>query len=160
MRGLRNRQILAAVCGLVLGLGSVAWAQDNSGNGTNPTPPVNKPVKLPPIGDSGADSGGPFKAQGTGMPGITGQTPSPISPNVNGPNLPGDTRLEQDQAKMRNLDRQKKLVDDTAKLVSLANELKVEVDKSNKDTMSLDVIRKADEIEKLARSVKEKMKGS
>ena len=39
-------------------------------------------------------------------------------------------------------------------------ELKSQVDKSNKDTLSLDVVRKADEIEKLARSVKEKMKGS
>jgi hypothetical protein len=77
-----------------------------------------------------------------------------------GPETPLDARMEQDQAKMRNLDRQKKLVDDTAKLVSLANELKADVDKSNKDMLSLDVIRKADEIEKLAHSVKEKMKGS
>jgi hypothetical protein len=83
-----------------------------------------------------------------------------VSPNVTAPESPLDSRLEQDQAKMRNLDRQKKLVDDTAKLVSLANELKADVDKSNKDTMSLDVIRKADEIEKLAHSVKEKMKGT
>jgi nitric oxide reductase activation protein len=68
--------------------------------------------------------------------------------------------LEHDQAKMRNLDRQKQLVADTERLLNLANELKTEVDKSNKDTLSLDVIRKADEIEKLAHSVKEKMKGS
>ncbi len=61
---------------------------------------------------------------------------------------------------MRNLDRQKQLVLDTQKLLALANQLKSDVDKSNKDTLSLDVIRKADEIEKLARSVKEKMKGS
>ncbi len=46
------------------------------------------------------------------------------------------------------------------KLLSLANELKADVDKSSKDTLSLDVVRKADEIEKLAHSVKEKMKGS
>lgn len=160
MRGLRKLQ-LAAICSLILGLGSVAWAQDNNGqNGTSPTQPVNKPIKPPPIGGSGADSGGPFKAQGTGMQGINGQNQSPISPNVNGTADPLNSRLEQDQAKMRNLDRQKKLVDDTTKLVSLANELKSDVEKSNKDTLSLDVIRKADEIEKLARSVKEKMKGS
>jgi len=36
--------------------------------------------------------------------------------------------------------------------------LKAEVDKTTKDTLSLNVIRKADEIEKLAHSVKEKMK--
>jgi nitric oxide reductase activation protein len=78
--------------------------------------------------------------------------------------VPGDMgpspAMAQEQAKMRNVDRQKQLVSDTQKLLALANELKSDVDKSNKDTMSLDVIRKADEIEKLAHSVKEKMKGS
>jgi nitric oxide reductase activation protein len=69
-------------------------------------------------------------------------------------------QMADDQAKMRNVDRQKQLVLDTQKLLALANELKSDVDKSNKDTMSLDVIRKADEIEKLAHSVKEKMKGT
>jgi nitric oxide reductase activation protein len=67
--------------------------------------------------------------------------------------------IEEQQARMRNNERQKQLVDDTAKLLSLANELKADVDKSSKDTLSLDVVRKADEIEKLAHSVKEKMKG-
>jgi hypothetical protein len=68
--------------------------------------------------------------------------------------------VEQDQAKLRNMDRQRQIVSDTQKLVSLANELKTEVDKSTKDTLSIDVIKKADEIEKLAHSVKEKMKGA
>jgi hypothetical protein len=36
--------------------------------------------------------------------------------------------------------------------------LKAEVDKTNKDMLSLNVIRKADEIEKLAHNVKEKMR--
>jgi nitric oxide reductase activation protein len=74
--------------------------------------------------------------------------------------VPVNPQLEQEQAKLRNTDRQKKLVADTERLVALANELKSQVDKSNKDTLSLDVVRKADEIEKLAHSVKEKMKGS
>jgi hypothetical protein len=34
------------------------------------------------------------------------------------------------------------------------------VDKSSEDTLSLEVVKKAEEIEKLARSVKEKMKGN
>jgi hypothetical protein len=67
--------------------------------------------------------------------------------------------MEDEQAKMRNIERQKRLVEDTAKLLELANELKAEVDKSDKNTLSLDVVRKADEIEKLAHSVKERMKG-
>jgi hypothetical protein len=40
----------------------------------------------------------------------------------------------------------------------MAVELKAEVDKTNKDTLSLSVIRKADAIEKLAKTVKDKMK--
>ena len=78
------------------------------------------------------------------------------------PVAPRDERtvsMEEEQAKMRNIERQKRLVEDTAKLLELANELKAEVDKSDKNTLSLDVVRKADEIEKLAHSVKERMKG-
>jgi len=68
-------------------------------------------------------------------------------------------KMEEQQAKTRNVERQRKIVEDTAKLLSLATELKGDVDKSDKNTLSLDVIKKADEIEKLAHSVKEKMKG-
>lgn len=58
----------------------------------------------------------------------------------------------------QNAARKKQLAEDTARLVELAKELKAEVDKTTKDTLSLTVIRKADEIEKLAHAVKEKMK--
>jgi hypothetical protein len=57
-----------------------------------------------------------------------------------------------------NTERKKQISDDAAKLVKLATDLKSEVDKTTKDTLSLNVIRKADEIERLAHSVKEKMK--
>jgi hypothetical protein len=68
-------------------------------------------------------------------------------------------RHAQDEAaKQRNTDRQTRLVADTNKLLLLAQELKTEVDKSNKDQLSLTVVKKADEIEKLAKSVKERMK--
>jgi hypothetical protein len=67
-------------------------------------------------------------------------------------------RIEEQQAKARNSERQKKLVADTDKLLALATDLKAQVDKTNKDVLSVDVIKKADEIEKLAHSVKERMK--
>jgi hypothetical protein len=57
-----------------------------------------------------------------------------------------------------NAQRKKQITDDSTRLLKLATDLKAEVDATNKDTLSLNVIRKADEIEKLARSVKEKMK--
>ena len=62
-------------------------------------------------------------------------------------------------AKKANVERQAQLKTDTDKLLKLSQELKDYVDKSNEHLLSLDVLRKAEEIEKLARSVKDKMKG-
>lgn len=52
---------------------------------------------------------------------------------------------------------QKKVSDDSAKLLKMATDLKAEVDKSGKDTLSLDVIRKTEAIEKLARNIRGEM---
>jgi hypothetical protein len=57
-------------------------------------------------------------------------------------------------------ERQKQISDDSAKLLALAVALKTEVDKTNKDMLSVTVIRKADEIEKLAHNVRDKMKAT
>ncbi|HEY6412512.1 MAG TPA: hypothetical protein VIX42_02420 [Edaphobacter sp.] len=55
-------------------------------------------------------------------------------------------------------ERQKKLEADTDKLLALATDLKKQVDKTNKDILSVDVVKKAEEIEKLARSMKTQAK--
>lgn len=62
--------------------------------------------------------------------------------------------------KEANKKRQQEIRDDTDKLFQLATELKAAVDKSNENMLSIDVVRKADEVEKLAKRVKEKMKES
>jgi tetrahydromethanopterin S-methyltransferase subunit B len=56
-------------------------------------------------------------------------------------------------------ERQKRLVEDTDKLLALTTALKEQVDESNKDVLSLDMVKKAEQIEKLAHSVKERIKG-
>jgi hypothetical protein len=131
MRVLRNTRIVVVAGGLMMALTSAGWSQLSTGQ-------------------SNARGSSPQQQQ---------QQLPPLTPTVP-PDMAPSPQMEQDQAKLRNVDRQKQLVSDTDKLLALANELKVDVDKSNKDTLSLDVIRKADEIEKLAHSVKEKMKGS
>jgi hypothetical protein len=68
-------------------------------------------------------------------------------------------RIEEQQALARNNERQKRLVADTDKLLALATDLKAQVDKTNKDTLSVDVIKKAEEIEKLARDIKTRARG-
>ena len=47
---------------------------------------------------------------------------------------------------------------ESTQLLAMAVALKAEVDKTNKDMLSINVIRKADAIERLAKTVKEKMK--
>lgn len=89
------------------------------------------------------------------------QTPS-TTPPFGEPPDPNDPMQRQRMEKMekaRNTDRQQQLERDTEKLLSLAKELKEDVNKSNKNTLSVDVVKKAAEIEKLAKSVKERMRG-
>jgi hypothetical protein len=68
-------------------------------------------------------------------------------------------RLTTEMAKKAAKERAAALKTDTDKLLKLSVELKQSVDKSGENVLSLDVIKKAEEIEKLARSVKDKMKG-
>lgn len=68
-------------------------------------------------------------------------------------------RMLKEMKKKANEQRQADLKRDTQKLLTLATELKQYVDQSNANVLSLKVISKADQIEKLAHSVKEKMKG-
>ncbi len=67
-------------------------------------------------------------------------------------------QLERTQITNAFVERQIALRRDTEKLLSLAAELKQNVDKTGPNILSMDVIKKAQEIEKLARSVKDKMK--
>ena len=83
--------------------------------------------------------------------------PSADSPNSAAPDIPKD--MQKDMEKKANQQRQADLKRDTDKLLKLSNELKEYVDKTNENVLSMDVIKKAEEIEKLAHNVKEKMKG-
>lgn len=85
----------------------------------------------------------------------------PQVPDVVGRNEPNDetSRVEREARKKANKERQAKLKRDTDQLLKLSTELKEYVDKTSENILSLDVIKKAAEIEKLAHSVKEKMRG-
>lgn len=80
------------------------------------------------------------------------------TPDANQANDINDQQAKKQSFEAANAERKKQIADDSAKLLKLAIDLKAEVDKTNKDMLSLNVIRKADEIERLARGVKEKMK--
>jgi cytochrome c biogenesis protein ResB len=103
---------------------------------------------------------------GPGQNRVPGMPVGDVIPNpepIRFPDAVQQMQMNEQQAKQQsfeaaNAERKKQIADDSAKLLKLATELKTEVDKTTKDTLSLGVIRKADEIEKLAHGVKEKMK--
>ncbi|MGI4830471.1 MAG: hypothetical protein ACRYFU_20070 [Janthinobacterium lividum] len=80
-------------------------------------------------------------------PGVIGDEPSPVS---------GSTSMKMEH--MREDERRKRMLSDTAKLVALSTELNAEVEKTAKDELSVEVVRKAAEIEKLAHDVRERMR--
>lgn len=113
----------------------------------------------------------PAQAGAPQMPGQTqSQTQNQRDPQQQTPTLPSlgppadnspdpfGASMEARRLRMQNDDRHKRLVADTEKLVSLSAELKEDVSKAGKNELSLDVIKKAAEIEKLAHDVKERMR--
>ena len=71
---------------------------------------------------------------------------------------PDEAKRDRERVIAMNKDRAQRIKRDTDKLLELATELKQYVDKTNENVLSVDVIRKADEIDKLAKSIREKMK--
>jgi predicted TIM-barrel fold metal-dependent hydrolase len=86
--------------------------------------------------------------------------PDPTRPDETHPVDPTEAKMERERVKKMNEHRQDQIKHDTDELLKLATELKEQVDKTNEHMLSLDVVRKAEQIEKLAKSVKEKMKAS
>ena len=115
----------------------------------------------------GAGAGAQFSQQNVGRQQTTAPNttvPRSTMPSITGEsevNLidPTSTMREAQRYRAFANERQKKMAQDTDKLLSLATELKQAMDKSNKNEMSLDVIKKAEEIEHLAHDVKIRMKG-
>jgi hypothetical protein len=73
------------------------------------------------------------------------------------PNADYDPMIAARQRAALNAERQKEMISDTNKLLKLAKELNYEVAASGTDTLTPDDLHRLAEIEKLARSVKEKM---
>jgi hypothetical protein len=86
-------------------------------------------------------------AQPIGLPPGSGLDDSPT----------GDSVEEVRRLRALNADRQKSMVADANKLLSLVNELNAEIARDNPDTLDPEQLHKVAEIEKLAHSVKDKM---
>lgn len=89
------------------------------------------------------------------MPDVSGSHSSPLDDKTPDPVR---ERVDAERLKALNDDRHKRLVADAQKLLDLATELKADVDKANKNELSVTVVKKAAEMEKLAHDVKERMR--
>lgn len=83
------------------------------------------------------------------LPSVTGKAPSNSDPILN--------RMKRRMAIKQNNERQQKIVTDSALLLALAQKLNAEVTKSDNDTLSVFALKEAGEIQKLAKSIKDKM---
>ncbi len=97
---------------------------------------------------SGMQTGSPTPASvgGNSPLGAAGRLDEITSP------FPDASRLK------RNDERQRRLVSDTQKLLALTSQLKAEVASTGAESMSPEMLKQMDEIEKLAKSVKDKMR--
>ncbi len=96
-------------------------------------------------------------AQSNSMP-MAASSPLQRPGQLGPPEDPAVTTMERRREREANKQRQQELQRDADRLLQLATELKLYVDKSNENVLSLNVIKKAEQIEKLAKSVKTKMR--
>ena len=101
------------------------------------------PMKSPPVADASASAPQPQIR--------------PLGPQEE--KDPVAQEMEKRRKKALNKERFNDLKRDTDKLLELATELKTHVDKADENMLSLDVLKKTEQIEKLAKSVRDKMKG-
>jgi hypothetical protein len=101
----------------------------------------------------------------TALSQVTAPAPPPGFPSAGPPPRtvdPSMRRMDEHMAMERNTERQQKIVADTARLLDLAKELNDAVSHSTKNTLSntlsIAVVKKAEEIEKLAKTIKDKMR--
>jgi hypothetical protein len=81
-----------------------------------------------------------------------------VNPSLSG--SPSDRSLQQKRLRQLNVAQHKALVSDTDKLLKLVAELNEEIDKTTPASLTPDQLRRVAEIEKLAHSVKDKMRSS
>jgi hypothetical protein len=88
---------------------------------------------------------------------LVAQRHAQVQPPGPPPPTPAESEMQKRLAKQRNRERFVQLKKDTDHLLELATQLKKSVDAANDQTLSLEVIRKAEQIEKLAKQVRQKM---
>jgi hypothetical protein len=96
------------------------------------------------------------------IPDASNADPSSLSPQVpieKAPKSDAEVRAERQLEKERQKQRWQDIKKRSEQLLEIATELKQYVDKSGENVMSIEVIKKAEQMEKLAKDLQRKMKG-
>jgi hypothetical protein len=94
-----------------------------------------------------------------GMPSSSNPMPNSRSGlNEDSINDASTARMQEQRMHAAQDDRHKRMAQDADKLLALATELKADVDKATKNETSVTAFQKANEIEKLAHDVKERLR--
>ena len=97
----------------------------------------------------------PLRVRGWQNPPLTNPAAEEVERKVTGMR---DDYAEAQQAKLLRIQRQKQLISDSDKLLKLATDLKQQIDSATPETLSADSVKKAGEIEKLAHSLRQRLK--
>ena len=166
---LRERWLVAGV----VGLGLLAAAVLSPGQAPAGKPKVVQPdAGAPPEQAVQIDRAAPLDQTMLPDPGLPPEEDSPpATPEAAAQATPETPALGPQQparqqpkartpepARVAGTPEQQQLAKDAANLLQLTEELKAEVEKAGSNTLSLAALRKADEVQKLSRDLKEKMK--
>ncbi len=100
--------------------------------------------------------------QTPGLPPLSAPTQGPSAPGIGSTTDVGPNPMQESAhaalIRQANEQRHRRMLDDANKMVQLSNELKADVEKTQKDELSVEVLKKAAEVEKLAHDVQQRMK--
>jgi hypothetical protein len=85
---------------------------------------------------------------------LTAQTPNAPSPDADDPRLPNGKSQKEEILKA---DHEKSL-EDAGKLMTLTEELKIELEKNDRHVLAVGTLKKLDEIEKLTKRIRGRLK--
>ena len=102
---------------------------------------------------AGAMEWGAPQQNGTYVPPAVNRMPTTVDQEQMQQQHSDEARIE-----AANAERKKQIAEDSDKLLKMATELKEELDKTDKDTLSMSTVRKVDAIQKLVKEMKDKIR--
>ena len=133
---------------------SFAQSASSTADG-DPVPVRPYPEQVNPAPANVAFIANPVRSSSSETTAVKSPSSEPAGPAL-GPALAPTPSAKQKELDAITDPQKREILDQSANLLKLANSLKAEMDKTTQDTLSVTVIRQADEIEKLAHKMRTK----